>query len=143
MSSLYILQSVANVTSVPQENQFMSSHQSLTRPRLDGSSRLSLNGKPIYHYMGTSTFAEYAVVPEIALAKINQQAPLDKVCLLGCDITTGVVAVLNTTKVEPGYTVAIFGLGGICDHRCGRCWTKNCHPPISTGYRSSLARYCI
>ncbi|MBL4584031.1 MAG: S-(hydroxymethyl)glutathione dehydrogenase/class III alcohol dehydrogenase [Pseudomonadales bacterium] len=79
----------------------------------DGTSRLSQNGKPIYHYMGTSTFAEYAIVPEISLAKINKAAPLDKVCLLGCGITTGVGAVLNTAKVEPGSTVAVFGLGGI------------------------------
>ena len=79
----------------------------------DGSSRLSMNGKAIYHYMGTSTFAEYAVVPEIALAKINKQAPLDKVCLLGCGITTGVGAVLNTAKAEAGSTIAVFGLGGI------------------------------
>ncbi len=79
----------------------------------DGSSRLSMNGKTIYHYMGTSTFAEYAVVPEIALAKINKTAPLDKVCLLGCGITTGVGAVSNTAKVEAGSTVAVFGLGGI------------------------------
>jgi S-(hydroxymethyl)glutathione dehydrogenase/alcohol dehydrogenase len=79
----------------------------------DGTSRLSMNGKTIYHYMGTSTFAEYAVVPEIALAVINKAAPLDKVCLLGCGITTGVGAVANTAKVEPGSTVAVFGLGGI------------------------------
>jgi len=79
----------------------------------DGTSRLSMNGKTIYHYMGTSTFAEYAVVPEIALAVINKQAPLDKVCLLGCGITTGVGAVLNTAKAEPGSTIAVFGLGGI------------------------------
>ena len=79
----------------------------------DGTSRFSLNGQPIFHYMGTSTFSEYTVVPEIALAKINQQAPLDKVCLLGCGITTGIGAVLNTAKVEPGATVAVFGLGGI------------------------------
>ena len=79
----------------------------------DGSSRLSKNGSMIHHYMGTSTFAEYAVVPEIALAKINPQAPLDKVCLLGCGITTGVGAVLNTAQVEAGSTVAVFGLGGI------------------------------
>ena len=79
----------------------------------DGSSRLSMNGKTIFHYMGTSTFAEYAVVPEIALAKINKAAPLDKVCLLGCGITTGVGAVLNTAKVEAGASVAVFGLGGI------------------------------
>jgi len=79
----------------------------------DGSSRFSKNGKPIYHYMGTSTFAEYTVVPEIALAKINPQAPLDKVCLLGCGVTTGIGAVINTAKVQAGDTVAVFGLGGI------------------------------
>ncbi|SMF52476.1 S-(hydroxymethyl)glutathione dehydrogenase/class III alcohol dehydrogenase [Pseudobacteriovorax antillogorgiicola] len=79
----------------------------------DGTSRLSKDGKPIYHYMGTSTFAEYSVLPEIALAKINKEAPLEKVCLLGCGVTTGIGAVLNTAKVEPGATVAIFGLGGI------------------------------
>lgn len=79
----------------------------------DGTTRLSKDGKPIYHYMGTSTFAEYAVVPEIALAVINKEAPLDKVCLLGCGITTGFGAVFNTAKVEPGSTVAVFGLGGI------------------------------
>ena len=79
----------------------------------DGTSRFSLNGKPIYHYMGTSTFSEYTVLPEIALAKISEKAPLDKVCLLGCGITTGIGAVLNTAKVEPGSTVAVFGLGGI------------------------------
>lgn len=79
----------------------------------DGTSRFSKNGKPIYHYMGTSTFSEYTVLPEIALAKINPAAPLDKVCLLGCGITTGVGAVLNTAKVTPGSTVAVFGLGGI------------------------------
>jgi S-(hydroxymethyl)glutathione dehydrogenase/alcohol dehydrogenase len=79
----------------------------------DGSSRFSSNGEKIYHYMGTSTFSEYTVVPEIAVAKINKAAPLDKVCLLGCGITTGIGAVLNTAKVEPGSTVAVFGLGGI------------------------------
>jgi len=79
----------------------------------DGTTRFSKNGKPIFHYMGTSTFSEYTVVPEIALAKINKAAPLDKVCLLGCGVTTGIGAVLNTAKVEPGSTVAIFGLGGI------------------------------
>ncbi|MDH3375320.1 MAG: S-(hydroxymethyl)glutathione dehydrogenase/class III alcohol dehydrogenase, partial [Gammaproteobacteria bacterium] len=79
----------------------------------DGTSRFSHNGKMIHHYMGTSTFSEYTVVPEIAVAKINKKAPLDKVCLLGCGITTGVGAVLNTAKVEPGSTVAVFGLGGI------------------------------
>lgn len=79
----------------------------------DGTSRFSHNGKPLFHYMGTSTFSEYTVVPEIALVKINQEAPLEKVCLLGCGITTGIGAVLNTAKVEPGSTVAVFGLGGI------------------------------
>src|SRR6185295_2244124 len=79
----------------------------------DGTSRLSHRGRPLHHYMGTSTFAEYTVVPEIALAKIRPDAPLDKVCLLGCGITTGIGAVLNTAKVHPGATVAVFGLGGI------------------------------
>ncbi|HSO83466.1 S-(hydroxymethyl)glutathione dehydrogenase/class III alcohol dehydrogenase [Thiocapsa sp.] len=79
----------------------------------DGTRRFSRKGKPIFHYMGCSTFSEYTVVPEIALAKINPAAPLDKVCLLGCGITTGIGAVLNTAKVEAGSTVAVFGLGGI------------------------------
>ena len=79
----------------------------------DGTSRFSLNGKTLLHYMGTSTFSEYTVLPEIAVAKINPAAPLEKVCLLGCGITTGIGAVLNTAKVEPGATVAVFGLGGI------------------------------
>ena len=79
----------------------------------DGTSRLSYQGTTLHHYMGTSTFAEYTVVPEIALAKIRSDAPLDKVCLLGCGITTGIGAVLHTAKVEPGSTVAIFGLGGV------------------------------
>ncbi len=79
----------------------------------DGTSRFSKDGKMIHHYMGCSTFAEYTVVPEIALAKIDPKAPLDKVCLLGCGVTTGIGAVLNTAKVEKGATVAVFGLGGI------------------------------
>lgn len=79
----------------------------------DGTSRFSYQGKPIYHYMGTSTFSEYTVLPEISLAKIPKEAPLEKVCLLGCGVTTGIGAVLNTAKVEEGATVAIFGLGGI------------------------------
>ncbi|MDJ0835500.1 MAG: S-(hydroxymethyl)glutathione dehydrogenase/class III alcohol dehydrogenase [Acidobacteriota bacterium] len=79
----------------------------------DGSSRFSKDGKTVYHYMGTSTFAEYTVLPEIALAKVNKEAPLDKVCLLGCGITTGIGAVLNTAKVEAGASIAVFGLGGI------------------------------
>ena len=79
----------------------------------DGTSRFSKNGQTIYHYMGTSTFSEYSVMPEISVAKISKEAPLEKVCLLGCGITTGIGAVLNTAKVEPGATVAVFGLGGI------------------------------
>ena len=79
----------------------------------DGTTRFFKDGKPIYHYMGTSTFAEHTVVPEIALAKINKEAPLEKVCLLGCGVTTGMGAVKNTAKVQPGDTVAVFGLGGI------------------------------
>ncbi|MHB1059222.1 MAG: S-(hydroxymethyl)glutathione dehydrogenase/class III alcohol dehydrogenase [Rhodanobacter sp.] len=79
----------------------------------DGTSRFSLDGRPLLHYMGTSTFSEYTVLPEISLAKINKAAPLEKVCLLGCGITTGIGAVLNTAKVEPGASVAVFGLGGI------------------------------
>ena len=79
----------------------------------DGTTRFSYQGQPIYHYMGTSTFSEYTVVPEISLAKIDTQAPLDKVCLLGCGVTTGIGAVHNTAKVEAGATVAVFGLGGI------------------------------
>ena len=79
----------------------------------DGTTRFSIDGKPIYHYMGCSTFSEYTVLPEIALAKVNKQAPLDEVCLLGCGVTTGMGAVMNTANVEQGATVAIFGLGGI------------------------------
>src|ERR1700761_9192746 len=79
----------------------------------DGTSRFSYKGKQILHYMGTSTFSEYTVLPEISVAKVNEKAPLDKVCLLGCGVTTGIGAVLNTAKVTPGSTVAVFGLGGI------------------------------
>ncbi|ALA26275.1 S-(hydroxymethyl)glutathione dehydrogenase [Piscirickettsia salmonis] len=79
----------------------------------NGSKRFHYQGQELFHYMGTSTFSEYTVIPEISLAKINQHAPLDKVCLLGCGITTGIGAVLNTAKVEAGSTVAVFGLGGI------------------------------
>jgi S-(hydroxymethyl)glutathione dehydrogenase/alcohol dehydrogenase len=79
----------------------------------DGTSRFSAKGKSIFHYMGTSTFSEYTVLPDIALAKINPAAPLDKVCLLGCGITTGIGAVLNAAKVRPGSIAAVFGLGGI------------------------------
>jgi S-(hydroxymethyl)glutathione dehydrogenase/alcohol dehydrogenase len=79
----------------------------------DGSSRLSYKGRMVHHYMGTSTFAEYTVLPEIALAKIRKDAPLETVCLFGCAVTTGIGAVLNTAKVEPGSTVAVWGLGGV------------------------------
>jgi S-(hydroxymethyl)glutathione dehydrogenase/alcohol dehydrogenase len=79
----------------------------------DGTSRFSLGGKEVLHYMGTSTFANYTVVPEIALAKIREDAPFDKVCYIGCGVTTGIGAVINTAKVEPGANVVVFGLGGI------------------------------
>ncbi len=79
----------------------------------DGSSRFSVGGKKVFHYMGTSTFANYTVVPEIALAKIREDAPFDKVCYIGCGVTTGIGAVINTAKVEPGANVVVFGLGGI------------------------------
>ena len=79
----------------------------------DGTSRFSLGGKPILHYMGTSTFSNHIVAPEIALAKIRPDAPFDKVCYIGCGVTTGLGAVINTAKVEPGATVAVFGLGGL------------------------------
>ncbi len=79
----------------------------------DGTSRFSLDGEPIYHYMGTSTFSQYVVLPEIAVAKVRKDAPLDKVCLIGCGVSTGIGAVTNTAKVEPGSNVVVFGLGGI------------------------------
>jgi S-(hydroxymethyl)glutathione dehydrogenase/alcohol dehydrogenase len=79
----------------------------------DGSSRFSFGGKKVHHYMGTSTFANFTVVPEIALAKIRPDAPFDKVCYIGCGVTTGIGAVINTAKVEPGANVVVFGLGGI------------------------------
>ncbi|WP_432458858.1 S-(hydroxymethyl)glutathione dehydrogenase/class III alcohol dehydrogenase [Agarivorans sp. QJM3NY_25] len=79
----------------------------------DGTTRFSINGQPIFHYMGCSTFSEYTVLPEISLAKINQEAPLEEVCLLGCGVTTGMGAVANTANVQAGDTVAVFGLGGI------------------------------
>lgn len=79
----------------------------------DGTSRFSLKGEKLYHYMGTSTFANYTVLSEIAVAKIREDAPFDKVCLIGCGVTTGVGAVINTAKVEPGANVVVFGLGGI------------------------------
>ena len=79
----------------------------------DGTSRFSLNGKPVHHYMGCSTFANFTVLPEIAVAKIREDAPFDKVCYIGCGVTTGIGAVINTAKVEPGANVVLFGLGGI------------------------------
>jgi len=79
----------------------------------DGTSRFSIKGQPIFHYMGTSTFANHTVLPEIALAKINPAAPFDKVCYIGCGVTTGIGAVINTAKVEPGSNGVVFGLGGI------------------------------
>ena len=79
----------------------------------DSTSRFSLGGKQVFHYMGCSTFANYTVLPEIALAKIREDAPFDKVCYIGCGVTTGIGAVINTAKVEPGANVVVFGLGGI------------------------------
>jgi S-(hydroxymethyl)glutathione dehydrogenase/alcohol dehydrogenase len=79
----------------------------------DGSSRFSMGGKKLFHYMGTSTFSNFTVLPEIAVAKIREDAPFDKVCYIGCGVTTGIGAVLNTAKVEPGAKAVVFGLGGI------------------------------
>ena len=79
----------------------------------DGTSRFSLDGQPVHHYMGCSTFANFTVLPEIAVAKIRDDAPFDKVCYIGCGVTTGIGAVINTAKVEPGANVVVFGLGGI------------------------------
>ncbi len=79
----------------------------------DGTSRFSIGGEPILHYMGTSTFAQHTVLPEIALAKVRSDAPFDKICYIGCGVTTGIGAVINTAKVEPGANVVVFGLGGI------------------------------
>jgi S-(hydroxymethyl)glutathione dehydrogenase/alcohol dehydrogenase len=79
----------------------------------DGTSRFSFKGKPVHHYMGCSTFANFTVLPEIAVAKIREDAPFDKVCYIGCGVTTGIGAVINTAKVEPGANVVVFGLGGI------------------------------
>ena len=79
----------------------------------DGTSRFSYKGQPVFHYMGCSTFSNYTVLPEIALAKVRKDAPMEKICYIGCGVTTGVGAVINTAKVRPGSTVAVFGLGGI------------------------------
>ena len=79
----------------------------------DGTSRFSLGGEKLFHYMGTSTFANYSVMPEIAVAKVREDAPFDKICYIGCGVTTGIGAVINTAGVEPGANVVVFGLGGI------------------------------
>ena len=79
----------------------------------DGTSRFSLNGKPLMHYMGCSTFSKFSVIPEISLAKVREDAPFDKICYIGCGVTTGIGAVVFQAKVEKGSTVAVFGLGGI------------------------------
>jgi S-(hydroxymethyl)glutathione dehydrogenase/alcohol dehydrogenase len=79
----------------------------------DGTSRFSLGGQPLFHYMGTSTFANFTVLPEIAVAKVREDAPFDKICYIGCGVTTGIGAVIFTAKVEPGAKVVVFGLGGI------------------------------
>ena len=79
----------------------------------DGTSRFSIDGKPVLHYMGTSTFSNFTVLPEIALAKVNPDAPFDKICYIGCGVTTGIGAVINTAKAEPGCNAVVFGLGGI------------------------------
>ena len=79
----------------------------------DGTSRFSIDGQTLYHYMGTSTFSNYTIVPEISLAKIREDAPFDKICYIGCGVTTGIGAVVNTAKVQPGSNVVVFGLGGI------------------------------
>src|SRR3546814_1270212 len=79
----------------------------------DGTSRVSYQGKPIFHYMGCSTFSNFTVMPEIAVAKIREDAPFDKVCYIGCGVTTGIGAVIWTAKVEVGANVVVFGLGGI------------------------------
>jgi len=79
----------------------------------DGSSRFSLNGEKLFHYMGTSTFSNHTVLPEIALAKVREDAPFEKICYIGCGVTTGIGAVINTAKVQPGDNVIVFGLGGI------------------------------
>jgi S-(hydroxymethyl)glutathione dehydrogenase / alcohol dehydrogenase len=84
-----------------------------TLKKRNGESPLSIDDAMIYHYMGTSTFANYTVLPEIALAKIREDAPFEKVCYIGCGVTTGIGAVINTAKVEPGANVVVFGLGGI------------------------------
>ncbi|MFA0924569.1 S-(hydroxymethyl)glutathione dehydrogenase/class III alcohol dehydrogenase [Xanthomonas fragariae] len=117
----------------------------------DGTTRFSYNGEPIYHYMGCSTFSEYTVVPEISLAVVNSAAPLEKVCLLGCGVTTGIGAVHNTAKVKPGDSVAVFGLGGIglaviqgaVQARAGRILAIDTNPGKFDLARSMGATDCI
>jgi S-(hydroxymethyl)glutathione dehydrogenase/alcohol dehydrogenase len=94
----------------------------------DGTSRFSMHGKSLFHYMGCSTFANYTVLPEIAVSKIRSDAPFDKVCYIGCGVTTGIGAVIYTAKVEPGSTVVVFGLGGIrIERRPGRTPCRRRH----------------
>src|ERR1700740_3603723 len=88
----------------------------------DGTSRFSLGSSKIHHYMGTSTFSNFTVLPEIAVAKIREDAPFDKVCYIGCGVTTGIGAVINTAKVEPGANAVVFGLGGARPHRLQGLW---------------------
>ena len=108
----------------------------------DGSSRFSLGGKKLHHYMGTSTFANFTVVPEISLAKIREDAPFDKVCYIGCGVTTGIGAVINTAKVEPGANVVVFGLGGIgLNVVQGRAHGGRQHDHRG-GHQSETARAC-
>ena len=117
----------------------------------DGSTRFSYNGQPIYHYMGTSTFSEYTVVAEVSLAKINPDAPSEKVCLLGCGVTTGIGAVHNTAKVQAGDSVAVFGLGGIglaviqgaVQARAGRIIAVDTNPGKFELARSMGATDCV
>ena len=102
----------------------------------DGTSRFSYKGEAVYHYMGTSTFSEYSVIAEVSLGKVNPLAPLDKICLLGCGVTTGIGAVINTAKVEPGATIAVFGLGGIGLLRDSRRCDGQSRPNYCCGYQS-------
>jgi len=113
----------------------------------DGTSRFSFDGKKLHHYMGTSTFSNFTVLPEIAVAKIREDAPFDKVCYIGCGVTTGIGAVLNTAKVEPGSKCVVFGLGGIGlnviqgpihHHRRRACRRGDRNPPIPAGDRQGV-----
>lgn len=106
----------------------------------EGTSRFSYKGKMIHHYMGTSTFSEYTVLPEIAVAKISKEAPLTKASVMGCAVPTGMGAVRNTAKVEPGSTVAVFGLGRMHCDRCRGCGRGNFNPSVSVGDGAGLAR---